>query len=129
MSSVAFAYDNPIVRWILVKFSFSYIVDALEVFFGTFIKDHLTGTCLTNDIRNQSLGTIVQCLCFQIIPSKESELPNSSTAVGEEQEILVNKKSVPANVTPFFRFLDPLSEKPCQFSPLNKSERRSAVLI
>ena len=129
MSSVAFAYDNPIVRWILVKFSFSYIVDALDVFFGTFIKDHLTGTCLTNDIRNQPLGTIVQCLCFQIIPSKESELPNSCTTVGKEQDLLVNKKSVPTNVTPFFPFLDPLSEKPCQFPPLDKSERRATVPI
>ena len=110
MCSVAFAYDKTIVLWIVVEFSFSHIVDAFDVFFGTVIKDYLTGTCLTNDIRNQSLGAIIQCLRFEIIPSKESELPNSCTAVGKEQDILVNKKSVPTNVTPFFLLLAPLSE-------------------
>ena len=84
MSSAVFAYDKTIVRWVVVKLSFSHIVDSFDVFFGTLIKDHLTGSRLTNDIRDQSFVAIVQCLCFQIIPSKETELPNSCTTGGNE---------------------------------------------
>ena len=91
MSSVAFAYNKYIVRCVAVKFSFSRIVDAFDVFFAILVKDQLTDTRLTNDIRYQAFGAIVQCLCFQIIPSKETEPPNSCTTVGKEQDILVTR--------------------------------------